>query len=52
MKISDVSVTMFNWKSALWRTGAGSFGGSNFGVPIKSLTELLDQAHQESGRQQ
>ena len=32
--------------------GAGSFGGSNFGVPIKSLTELLEQAHQEIGRQQ
>ena len=32
--------------------GAGSFGGSNFGVPIRSLTELLDQAHHEIGRQQ
>jgi L-alanine-DL-glutamate epimerase-like enolase superfamily enzyme len=28
MKITDVSVTMFNWKSAPWRTGGGSFGGS------------------------
>jgi L-alanine-DL-glutamate epimerase-like enolase superfamily enzyme len=27
MKITDVSVTMFNWKSAPWRTGTGSFGG-------------------------
>ena len=27
MKITDVSVTMFNWKSAVWRTASGSFGG-------------------------
>src|SRR6266850_1782521 len=27
MKITDVSVTMFNWKSAPWRTGTGGFGG-------------------------
>ncbi len=32
--------------------GAGSFGGSNFGVPVKSLTELLEQVHQEIGRRQ
>jgi L-alanine-DL-glutamate epimerase-like enolase superfamily enzyme len=28
MKITDVSVTMFNWKSAPWNTGTGSFGGN------------------------
>jgi len=28
MKITDLSVTMFNWKSAAWRTGSGSFGGN------------------------
>ena len=28
MKITDVSVTMFNWKSGAWRTGTGSFGGN------------------------
>ncbi|HEY7709946.1 MAG TPA: enolase C-terminal domain-like protein [Candidatus Entotheonella sp.] len=27
MKITDVSVTMFNWNSASWQTGTGSFGG-------------------------
>ena len=27
MKITDLSVTMFNWKSAVWRAGRGSFGG-------------------------
>jgi len=27
MKITDVSVTMVNWKSAAWRTGSGPFGG-------------------------
>ena len=27
MKITDVSVTMFNWNSAPWQTGTGSFGG-------------------------
>ena len=27
MKITDVSVTMFNWKSAAWRTATGGFGG-------------------------
>src|SRR5438094_8037940 len=27
VKITDVSVTMFNWKSAAWRTGTGAFGG-------------------------
>jgi L-alanine-DL-glutamate epimerase-like enolase superfamily enzyme len=27
MKITDLVVTMFNWKSPVWRTGSGSFGG-------------------------
>jgi hypothetical protein len=27
VKITDVSVTMFNWQSAAWRTGTGAFGG-------------------------
>lgn len=27
MKITDLSVTLFNWKSAVWKTGSGSFGG-------------------------
>jgi L-alanine-DL-glutamate epimerase-like enolase superfamily enzyme len=27
VKITDLSVTMFNWKSAVWRAGRGSFGG-------------------------
>lgn len=27
MKITDLSVTMFNWNSAPWQTGTGSFGG-------------------------
>ena len=27
VKITDVSVTMFHWKSAPWRTGTGAFGG-------------------------
>jgi L-alanine-DL-glutamate epimerase-like enolase superfamily enzyme len=27
VKITDVSVTMFNWKTAPWRTGTGGFGG-------------------------
>jgi len=27
MKITDLSVTMFNWNSAPWHTGTGSFGG-------------------------
>jgi L-alanine-DL-glutamate epimerase-like enolase superfamily enzyme len=27
VKITDVSVTMFNWKSEAWRTGTGAFGG-------------------------
>jgi len=31
--------------------GGGSFGGSNFGVPIKALTELIEQAHQENTHQ-
>jgi L-alanine-DL-glutamate epimerase-like enolase superfamily enzyme len=28
MKIKDLSVTMFNWKSEVWKTGGGSFGGN------------------------
>ena len=28
MKITDVSVTLFNWKSAAWRAGTGAFGGN------------------------
>jgi len=28
MKITDLSVTMFNWNSAPWHTGTGSFGGN------------------------
>ncbi len=27
MKITDLSVTMFNWNSDLWGVGSGSFGG-------------------------
>ena len=27
MKITDLSVTMFDWNSAPWQTGTGSFGG-------------------------
>jgi hypothetical protein len=27
MKITDVSVTMFNWKSEAWRTGTVDIGG-------------------------
>jgi L-alanine-DL-glutamate epimerase-like enolase superfamily enzyme len=27
MKITDLSVTMFNWNSEAWQTGSGSFGG-------------------------
>jgi L-alanine-DL-glutamate epimerase-like enolase superfamily enzyme len=27
MQITDLSVTMFNWDSAAWGTGTGSFGG-------------------------
>ena len=28
MKITDVSVTMFNWNSPQWNTGGNSFGGT------------------------
>jgi L-alanine-DL-glutamate epimerase-like enolase superfamily enzyme len=28
MKITDLSVTMFNWNSTPWHTGTGSFGGN------------------------
>jgi len=28
MKITDLSVTMFNWNSVPWHTGTGSFGGN------------------------
>ena len=28
MKITDISVTMFNWKTADWRTSTASFGGN------------------------
>jgi hypothetical protein len=27
VKITDVSVTMFHWKSEAWRTASGAFGG-------------------------
>jgi serine protease Do len=32
--------------------GGQSFGGSNFGVPIKAVAELLDSVHQGEGKKQ
>src|SRR5918992_480072 len=43
MKITDVSVTMFNWKSAPWRTGTGGFGGHRLlGVVTVHTDEGVD----------
>ena len=43
MKITDVSVTMFNWKSAPWRTGAGNFGGATLlGIVTVHTDEGVD----------
>ena len=40
MKITDVSITMFNWHSPQWQTGGGSFGGTR---PLGVLTVHTDE---------
>ncbi|MGE3536146.1 MAG: enolase C-terminal domain-like protein [Candidatus Tectimicrobiota bacterium] len=53
MKITDVSVTMFNWKSEAWRTGTGAFGGARLlgVVTIQSDEGVAGHAFLGSSRQ-
>ena len=45
MKITDLSVTMFNWKSAVWRTGGGSFGGHRLLGVVTVQTDAGVEGH-------
>ena len=45
MKITDVSVTMFNWNSAAWRTGTGSFGGKRMLGVVTVHTDASVEGH-------
>jgi L-alanine-DL-glutamate epimerase-like enolase superfamily enzyme len=45
VKISDLSVTMFNWKSAVWRTGSGSFGGHRLLGVVTVQTDAGVEGH-------
>jgi len=45
MKITDLSVTMFNWKSAVWRTGSGSFGGDRLLGVVTLQTDAGVEGH-------
>jgi L-alanine-DL-glutamate epimerase-like enolase superfamily enzyme len=45
VKITDLSVTMFNWKSALWRTGTGSFGGHRLLGVVTVQTDAGIEGH-------
>lgn len=45
MKITDVSVTMFNWKSAVWRTASGSFGGHRLLGIVTVHTDVGIEGH-------
>jgi L-alanine-DL-glutamate epimerase-like enolase superfamily enzyme len=40
VKVTDLKMTMFNWKSENWRTGAHSFGGT---VPLGIVTVTTDE---------
>ena len=45
MKITDLSVTMFNWKSAVWRAGRGSFGGHRLLGVVTVQTDAGVEGH-------
>jgi L-alanine-DL-glutamate epimerase-like enolase superfamily enzyme len=45
MKITDLSVTMFNWNSAPWHTGTGSFGGNRLLGIVTVYTDEGVQGH-------
>jgi L-alanine-DL-glutamate epimerase-like enolase superfamily enzyme len=45
VKITDVSVTMFNWKSAAWRTGTGAFGGHRLLGVVTVQTDAGVEGH-------
>ena len=45
MKITDVSVTMFNWQSAAWRTGTGAFGGHRLLGVVTVQTDAGVEGH-------
>ena len=45
MKITDVSVTMFNWKSQAWHTGTGSFGGNRLLGVVTVHTDAGVEGH-------
>lgn len=45
MKIIDLSVTMFNWKSAVWRAGRGSFGGHRLLGVVTVQTDAGVEGH-------
>ncbi len=53
MKITDLTMTMFNWKSEVWRTGGGSFGGRRLlgVVTVRTDTGVEGHAFLGSSRQ-
>jgi L-alanine-DL-glutamate epimerase-like enolase superfamily enzyme len=45
VKITDVSVTMFHWKSAAWRTATGAFGGQRLLGVVTIHTDADVEGH-------
>ena len=45
MKITDLSVTLFNWKSAAWRTATASFGGQRLLGVVTVHTDAGVEGH-------
>jgi len=45
VKITDLRVTMFNWKSAVWRTGRSSFGGHRLLGVVTVQTDAGVEGH-------
>ena len=45
MKITDMSVTLFNWKSAAWRTATASFGGQRLLGVVTVHTDAGVEGH-------
>ena len=43
MKVTDLTLTLFKWKSELWRTGGTAFGGEvDLGIVTVSTDEGLE----------
>jgi L-alanine-DL-glutamate epimerase-like enolase superfamily enzyme len=45
MKITDLRITIFNWKSPVWRTGATSFGGNRLLGVVTVQTDAGVEGH-------